>query len=354
MMDGGRICIRRIARAAVGLCTFGLCVLGIIGTAQADDGFYKDKRITLIVSNATGGINDTVARLVARHIGQYIPGNPTVVVQNMPGAGGISAANHLYNIAPKDGSVIGALTRATPQYAILGDPNARFDPLKFIWLGSTSSYAEDTYLFITNSSHPVKSPADLKNGAVTTKIGTQSSGATNLLYALIMKNVLGYNVDIIRGYPGGAAIFVAMQRHEVDAQFAGLSTLLSGQRQLWDSKAVRPIVQFGRTSRLSSLPDVPIGRELTDNPDDRALLEFADLPFFMAQPFLAPPGIPPERAKVLQDAFLAAHKDKAFLAEAERLGVDVSPIGGEQVAALLKRAAGTSRDVIERYKKAVH
>lgn len=342
-----RFRVRHIAHVAL-----ALCATAFIGAADADDGFYKDKKMTLIVSNDVGGINDIVARLVARHIGKYIPGNPTVVVQNMPGAGGISAANNLHNIAPKDGTVIGALTRATPQYAILGDPNARFDPLKFIWLGSTSSYAEDTYLFITNSSHPVRTPADLKS--VTTKVGTQSAGATNLLYALIMKNVLGFNVDVIRGYSGGAAIFVAMQRHEVDAQLAGYSTLLSGQRQLWESKAVRPIVQFGRTSRLQSLPDVPIASELTDNPEDRALLDFADLPFFMAQPFLAPPGVPPARAKVLQDAFLAAHKDKVFLAEAKKLGVDVSPIGGDQVAALLKRAAGTSRDIIERYKKLIN
>jgi tripartite-type tricarboxylate transporter receptor subunit TctC len=270
----------------------------------------------------------------------------------MPGAGGISAANNLYNIAPKDGTVIGALTRATPQYAILGDTNARFDPLKFIWLGSTSSYAEDTYLFVTNSSHPVRTWADLRS--VTTKIGTQRSGATNLIYALIMKDVLGFKVDVIRGYPGGAAIFVAMERREVDAQLAGFSTLLSAQRQLWERKAVRPIVQFGRTSRLRSLPDVPIGRELTDNPQDQALLDFADLPFFMAQPFLAPPGVPPERAKLLQDAFLAAHKDKAFLAEAKKLGVDVSPISGDQVADLLKRAAGNSHDVIQRYKKLIN
>ncbi len=347
-MHNYRICVRRIATVALALCATTF----VCGGAYADDGFYKDKRVTLIVSNDVGGINDIVARLVARHIGKYIPGNPTVVVQNMPGAGGISAANNLYNVAPKDGTVIGALSRATPQYAILGDPNARFDPLKFVWLGSTSSYAEDTYLFITNSSHPVKTPADLKR--VTTKIGTQSSGATNLIYAQIMKNVLGFNVDVIRGYTGGAAIFVAMQRREVDAQLAGFSTLLSGQRQLWESKAVRPIVQFGRTSRLSSLPDVPIGRELTDNPQDQALLDFADLPFFMAQPFLAPPGLPPERAKVLQDAFLAAHQDKAFLAEAKKLGVDVSPIGGDRVADLLKRAAETSRDVIERYKKLIN
>jgi tripartite-type tricarboxylate transporter receptor subunit TctC len=320
--------------------------------ACADEGFYKDKRMTLIVSNDVGGINDIVARLVARYIGKYIPGNPAVVVQNMPGAGGISAANNLYNIAPKDGTVIGALTRATPQYAILGDTNARFDPLKFIWLGSTSSYAEDTYLFVTNSSHPVRTWTDLRS--VTTKIGTQRSGATNLIYALIMKDVLGFKVDVIRGYPGGAAIFVAMERREVDAQLAGFSTLLSAQRQLWERKAVRPIVQFGRTSRLRSLPDVPIGRELTDNPQDQALLDFADLPFFMAQPFLAPPGVPPERAKLLQDAFLAAHKDKAFLAEAKKLGVDVSPISGDQVADLLKRAAGTSHDVIQRYTKLIN
>jgi tripartite-type tricarboxylate transporter receptor subunit TctC len=340
--------IRGVA-ARLFVLSLALSLPGLSAAADPVEDFYKNQRITLIVGNTPGGINDIVGRLVGRHISKHIPGQPNVVIQNMPGAGGLVAANHVYNIAAKDGLVIGSPSRGVPQLAILGDPNARFDPVKFVWLGSTSSYADDAYLLVINSSHPVQIVADLKKPGLATKVGTLSAGATNLIYALIAKEVLHLNLDIVRGYSGGAAIFLAMQRQEVDGQFSGLSTLTSGQKQLWESKAVRPLVQFGRTSRLPELSDVPIGRELTSDPKDQALLDFADLPFFMAQPFMAPPDIPKDRAKSLQAAFMAAHEDPSFLAEAEKLGVDVSPISGERITELLVQSAATPRDVIDRY-----
>jgi tripartite-type tricarboxylate transporter receptor subunit TctC len=337
-------------------------ILGLAGiamfssrAAKADtvEDFYKNKRLTMIISNDAGGINDIVGRLVARYIVKYIPGQPAVVVQNMPGAGGLTATNYMYNAAAKDGLTVAGITRSMPQFQILGDTNARFDPLKFVWLGSTSSYAEDAYLLIVNASHPAKTIADLKKPGMGIRVGTQGAATSNLVYALIARDVLGLNVDVVRGYSGGAAIFLAMQNREIDAQFAGLSTLTSAHKALWESKGVRPLAQFGRVTRLAELPDTPLGRELTDDPKVQALIDFADLPFFMAQPFLAPPDIPADRAKALQTAFVMAHKDPDFLAEAAKLSVDVSPITGEQVSELLRKAAATPRDVIERYNAVV-
>lgn len=317
--------------------------------AQSVESFYKGRNMTLIVGYAPGGINDIAGRLVARHLPKHLPGHPNIVVQNMPGAGGLVTANHLYNIAEKDGSVIAGIGRAVPQLAFLGDPGVRFDPLKFTWLGSMSSYANDAYLLLLNSTHPAKTAADLKKPGVSAKLGSVSAGSTNLIFAILSKDVLRLNVDIIRGYTGAAPIFLAMQKGEVDGQVIGLGSVKAGQPHLWNEHLVKPLVQFGRATRLPELADVPTGRELVSGKDELALLEFAELPFFMALPFAAPPGLPAERAKALQDAFMAAHKDEEFLAEAKKLKLDVSPIDGAAVVKLLERSAATPKAVIARY-----
>jgi tripartite-type tricarboxylate transporter receptor subunit TctC len=341
-------CLPRTAALLSALAAVALGA-GAAAQAQSVEQFYKGKQMTLLVGYAPGGINDIAGRLMARHLGSYIPGKPTIIVQNMPGAGGLTTANHLYNVAEKDGSVIAGLGRAVPQLAIQGDPGARFDPLKFTWLGSSSSYDQDAYLLLVNSSHPAKTVADLKKSGVTAKLGAVSAGSTNLTFAILAKEVLGLNVDIIRGYTGAAPIFLAMQRGEVDGQVIGYGSVRAGQAHLWDDKLVRPLVQFGRTKRLADLPDVPTGRDLVKDPDNLALLEFAELPFFMALPFVAPPDVPADRAKALRSAFDKVHKDKKFLDEAQKLNLDISPITADQVVALLKRSAQTPRSVIERY-----
>jgi tripartite-type tricarboxylate transporter receptor subunit TctC len=144
-----------------------------------------------------------------------------------------------------------------------------------------------------------------------------------------------------------------MARQEIDAQFAGLSTLTSAQKTLWESKGVRPLAQFGRVTRLAEMSDVPLGRELAADSNTQSLIDFSDMPFFMARPFLAPPDIPADRAKALQTAFMMAHKDADFLAEAAKLGVEVSPISGERVSELLRKASATPREVIDRYNQVV-
>lgn len=337
----------------IGVLAISLALASPAG-AQSVESFYKGRNTTLIVGYAPGGINDIAGRLMARHIVKHIPGQPNMIVQNMPGAGGLVTANHLYNIAEKDGSVIAGLGRAVPQLAYLNDPNARFDPLKFTWLGSSSSYADDAYVVLVNSSHPANSVADLKKPGRALKLGAVSAGSTNLIFAILAKEVLGLNIDIIRGYTGAAPIFLAMQNGEVDGQVIGLGSTKAGQAHLWNNKLVKPLIQFGRSTRLAELADVPTGRELVNDPDGLALLEFAELPFFMALPFLAPPAVPTDRAKALQNAFMAVHQDKDFLDEAKKLDLDISPISGDEVAKLLARTAQTPKAVIDRYNEIVN
>jgi tripartite-type tricarboxylate transporter receptor subunit TctC len=339
------------SRMAVFVLICGLCcaVAASQAAAQPADLFYSGRTVTMLVGTSPGGINDISARLVARYLSRFIAGNPTIIVQNNPGGGGLVTANRLYFNSDKDGSVLAKLERAVPQLAIQGNLNAQFDPMKFTWLGSLSSYADDAYLMLVNADHPAKTVADLKAPAVRVVLGADNAASSNLIFALISKEVLGLNVTVVRGYTGAAPLFLAMQRGELDGQMVGLSSVRTGQRDLWLKGAFRPLMAFGRGRRHPEFPDMPIARELTDNPGALALIEFAELPFFMALPFAAPPDIPPERAKVLQTAFATMCRDKGFVEEAERLGIDMSPIDGHAILTLLARTAATPKDVIARY-----
>jgi tripartite-type tricarboxylate transporter receptor subunit TctC len=334
---------------------FLLCALWCVSPAmpearaQPADAFYRGRTVTMLVGTSPGGINDITARLAARHLGRFIPGNPNIIVQNNPGGGGLVTANRLYFNAEKDGSILAKLERAVPQLAIQGHPNAQFDPAKFTWLGSLSSYADDAYLMLVNANHPAKSIADLKTPGVSAALGADNAASSNLIFAVIAKELLGLNVNVVRGYTGAAPLFLAMQRGELDGQMVGLSSVRTGQRDLWSKKVFRPLMAFGRSARHPEFPDMPTGRELTSDPGSLALIEFAELPFFMALPFAAPPDIPADRAKALQNAFTAMCRDKAFVEEAEKLGVDISPIDGDAILKLLARTSATPKEVIARY-----
>ena len=338
-------------RMAVLLLICGLCcelAVARPAAAQSVESFYKGRTVTMLVGTSPGGINDISARLVARHLSRFVPGNPTIVVQNNPG-GGLVTANRLYVNSDKDGSVLAKLERAVPQLAIQGNANAQFDPAKFTWLGSLSSYADDAYLMLVNANHPAKTAADLKAPGMGVVLGADNAASSNLIFAVIAKEVLGLNVTVVRGYTGAAPLFLAMQRGELDGQMVGLSSVRTGQRDLWRKGAFRPLMAFGRDHRHPDFPDMPIARELTADPGARALIEFAELPFFMALPFAAPPDLPPERAAALQSAFTAMCRDKAFIAEAQHLGIELSPIDGAAIVALLAHTAATPHDVITRY-----
>jgi tripartite-type tricarboxylate transporter receptor subunit TctC len=333
------------------LCTLCCEFLAATGqaAAQSVEAFYKGRAVTMLVGTSPGGINDISARLAARHLSRFIPGNPNIIVQNNPGGGGLVTANRLYFNSDKDGSVLAKLERAVPQLAIQGNPNAQFDPAKFTWLGSLSSYADDAYLMLINGNHAANTIADLKTPGISVALGADNAASSNLIFAVIAKEVLGLNVNVVRGYTGAAPLFLAMQRGELDGQMVGLSSVRTGQRDLWSRKAFRPLMAFGRTTRHPEFPAMPTGRELTNDPGALSLMEFAELPFFMALPFAAPPDIPAERAKALQSAFMAMCRDKAFVDEAEKLGIDMSPIGGDAILTLLARTAATPKDVIAHY-----
>jgi tripartite-type tricarboxylate transporter receptor subunit TctC len=338
---------RRFAVAIIG--SFTLAAIAGTAHAQSVEQFYKGRQITMVVGNAPGGINDISARFVARYLGKYIPGEPTIVVENEPGVGGIIAANRLANVYPRDGTYLAKLERAVPLLAIQGDTNVHFDPLKLTWLGSLSSYVHDAYLMLVMATNPITSVAELKQPGKPITLGGDNAASSNVIYATIAKKILGLNVKVVTGYRGAAPMFLAMQSGEIDGQVVGYSSVRAGQRTLWNAHAFRALMQFGRKTRNRDFPDIPTAYELTSDPAARALLNFADLQFFISLPFAAPPGVPADRAKALQTAFMAMCKDPEVIAAAAKLGIEMSPIDGNTVRAAIAKAAATPRQVIDRY-----
>jgi tripartite-type tricarboxylate transporter receptor subunit TctC len=320
-----------------------------VAAAQSVESFYKGRTVTLIIPTSPGGINNLSARLVSRHLGRFIPGNPTITVKNVPEGGGLGTANAFATTTPRDGSVIAVIQRAVPQLAIQGDPKAHFDPLKFTWLGSLSSFADDAYMIVVNASYPAKTAADLKKPGPPAKFGADGIGSTNYTIGVVAKETLGYNLTVSPDYSGAANIFKAMQSGELDGQIIGLNSIRANQRAVWEGKTVRPLVQFGRTTRHPDLPDVPTARELTTDPTALAIIAFTELPFEMALPFMAPPDVPADRAAALQSGFARMMTDADFLADAKRSKLDISPVSGDAVKALLVKAVATPKDIIARY-----
>jgi tripartite-type tricarboxylate transporter receptor subunit TctC len=338
------------SRLLIGLYLFAALVAAR-GAAGQTPGFYAGRSIAIVVGASAGGYYDAAARVVARHLGRYIAGNPAVVVQNQPGGGGLAVGNRLANTIERDGRTILAMNRSLPQLALIGDPNAAFDPLKLTWLGSLSSYKDDAYLMVINARHAAHTLADLRGPGRPLFLGGTRAGATNIVFALIARDLLKLNIALTKGYPGASEIWLAMDRGEVDGQMVDISAIMVGRPDLWREHKLRALVAFGRTARLPDLPEVPIARELITDVGDRALLEFAELPFFMAAPFVAPPGTPPDRAQILRDAFMRMAMDEAFRADMRQVGILPSPIDGATVAALIAKAAATPAAIRARFAK---
>ncbi len=344
---------RRAGFSFICVCILVLTPLTIVRADEVAD-FYRGRRIELVVGFGPGGGNDVYARLLARHIGQYLPGNPNVVVQNMPGAGSLRAANYIYSVAPKDGATFGLFARDMALLALLGgDPNVQFDPRKFSWLGSSSSYADDAYLLMLRKDAAVRSIADARRpGGPPMVLGGTAEGSTGNDVPILLRDLLRLNIRLVTGYRDSGVLFLAIDQNEVEGRTVGLSAVRSAHRQwLAPDSNMRVLLQFGRATRLPEFADAPTARELAPDSRSRGLIELAELPYLLSRPFAAPPDLPPARAKALQTAFMAVQKDPQYLAEAQQLDVEVSPIGAEAALRAIERLAETPVDLREQLKK---
>jgi tripartite-type tricarboxylate transporter receptor subunit TctC len=322
--------------------------------ADAVADFYRGKQVNLIVGYGAGGGYDIYARLLARHLSRFIPGHPSVVVQNMPGAGSLRAVNYLYKIAPKDGTTIAMFSRNMPLIGLLGgNANAQFNPRAFTWLGSSSSFLNDAYILIVRKDAPVKSIEEARRADLPPlMLGGTAEGATGNDVPIILRDTIALHVKQVVGYPDSTAIFLAIERGEIHGRTVDLSSVKSVKPQwLEPESGYRVLVQFARATRHPDFPDVPTARELAKNEVARALIELAELPYTLSRPFAAPPDVPPARAKALRLAFLAVHRDPQYLTEAARLRLDVSPIGGDEVLHAIDRIAGAPPELLDYVRK---
>jgi tripartite-type tricarboxylate transporter receptor subunit TctC len=337
-----------MTRSATILIGCAVITASLVSSARANsvEDFYRGKTVALLIGYSVGGGYDAYGRLVARHLGKHIPGQPNVVPQNMTGAGSLKAANYLYSVAPKDGSAIGTFSRSLAIAPLIG--KAEFDSTKFSWLGSVT---DEVSLCVTRQNSAVKTFNDLV--ATPSTFGGEGAGSDPNVFALLYRNVFGAKIKLVQGYPGTNEIQLATERGEVDG-LCGLSwSTLKGRYPHWlKERKANILVQAGIKSE-AELPNVPNASDLAKEPEQRQILNLILIGQAMARPFAAPPGIPPDRKAALIAAFDRTMRDPELLAEAKRLNVDVNPVGAAKLDALLADAYGTPKDVIAKATKAL-
>jgi tripartite-type tricarboxylate transporter receptor subunit TctC len=317
--------------------------------AQTPEQFYKGHQLSMIVFTGAGSTYDIYARLLARHLGDHIPGKPAIIVQNMPGAGGLKAEEYIYRIAPKDGTVMGTVGRGLPFEPMLGENEGNLDPLKFTWLGSMN---RDVSLAMSWLTSKVKTFEDLKQHELLVP-GT-GTGADSEILPLAFNRFAGTRFKIIEGYRDTAVAALAMERGELDGlAYWSWASIMAVHPDWVHDKKVNLLFQTG-VDPIPELPDVPRIRNLVANPTDRAALAFLLAREIVGRPFFSPPDLPPDRAAALRSAFAATMRDPAFLEDAQRARLDVSLVTGEEVGALLKESHGAPKDVLDRVKQALN
>ncbi|HEY2226923.1 MAG TPA: tripartite tricarboxylate transporter substrate-binding protein [Xanthobacteraceae bacterium] len=310
--------------------------------------FYKGKTLRIIVGVGVGSGYDLNARVLARTLPAHIPGNPTVIVQNQPGAGSLAMTNALYNNGPFDGTVIGASFNGMPTTPLLEPAGARFDQNKLNWLGSTNRETQITYVWHTA---PVQKLSDLFTTELI--VGAQAPGSTQYDFPILLNHLFGTRFKIVTGYESTPKIHLAMESGEVQGNGATNWSTVKALNSNWlAEKKIRIIVQWG-LNKNPELPDVPLVLELAKTPSDRQALELALARLEFGRPFFLPPNVPAERVEVLRRAFDATMKDPAFLADADRSKIEVDPLTGEQVAGLVEQVSRTPADTVARVRAAM-
>ncbi len=331
----------KLSVACLGVCLFSLSA----SAQQSVADFYKGKQVSILVGFSPGGSSSLYAQAVARHMGRHLPGAPNFVVQHMPGAGGMAAANAVYNTSARDGTVFAITGRAIAIEPLLGNKNAKFDAQKFNWIGTAN--VEYTTCISWHTA-PVKTLQD----AMTTElvVGGTGADATEVVFPKAANKMVGTKFKIVLGYQGSSEILLAMERGELQG-FCGIGwTFVKLRKGDWlRERKINLLFQMSM-EKHPDIPQVPALIDQAKTPEDRKVFEFLFAPQEMGRPFFAPPGVPAERVKALRDAFEKTLKDPQFLAEAEKMGIEVQHVGGEAIHALLDRVYASPPEVIARAK----
>lgn len=311
--------------------------------AAAD--FYQGKQITIIVGFSAGGTYDATARLFARHLGKHLPGNPSILVRNMPGAGSITATMHVFTTAPKDGTVLGVVGGGTVLEPLLGNPQARYDAQRFNWIGGRT---RDTFLCVVWHTVPAQTMEDVKTRE--TVVGSTGPGSRTLTLPKALNELIGTKFKIVTGYPGGNDITLALERGEVEGYCGwSIDSIRSRAPQWLTDGTIKPLAQF--TLSKPELTNIPLGRDLVPTEKGKQALDFFTADSLFAWPLMAPPDLPAERVAELRSAFDAMANDPQLLADAATQNLEVNAVSGATMQEFITRLYATPPDVLDLVRK---
>jgi tripartite-type tricarboxylate transporter receptor subunit TctC len=348
--DRERVCMTKNARASVLASVLAAVLVLVVAVPlvsaarpQSVADFYRGKTIDLNIGYSVGGGYDLYARLIARRLGQHIPGNPTVVPKNMEGAGSLRLANYLYSAAPNDGTVIGAVSRGVAFDPLLNEKGARFDASKFSWIGSANN---EVSVCVARAAAEVTKFDDLFTKPLT--IGSTGAADDTYQFPALINAVLGTKFKIVTGYPGGNDVSLALERGEVQGRCGWSWSSIKTTRVNWvRNKRIIVLVQMA-LSKHPDLPDVPLIMDLAKTDEQRQIFKMIFARQTMGRPYVAPPGVPADRLAALRQAFIDTLADKEFLSEAEQNKFEINPVSGEQLEALVKEIYQTPPEVAKK------
>src|SRR6266545_2540207 len=345
MLAGGNSMV--FARTSPGaLLAAALALASAPAAAQGVADFYRGRTINFVVGFGPGGGYDLYARVISRHIGRHIPGNPIVVVQNMDGAGSVRASNYVYTVAPKDGSVIAAVNQNMPMYQLLGGAGAQFDAEKLVWLGSMANSNGVVYTWHNSG---VRTIEDAKTQLV--PLGAVGTASDSYIFPTIVNALVGTRFKPIPGYSGTGQINIAIERGEVMGRGGTTWASVQSANKAWlDGNKLHLLLQIG-FDKEPELPAVPLLQELVKGEDDAQVVKVISLPTVLGYGHWVAPGVPAERIAALSAAYAAALKDPEFLKDAAKASMQIRPQTGAEVAALAKQVTGTPKPVLERTAK---
>lgn len=335
--------------ASLGILATASLFAGQAVAADADDGFYKGKTLTIIISTEPGNIYDYYGRLLAKYMPKYIPGSPATVVQNMPGAGGVKATNHMAQLAPRDGTVIAGVHSGIPTAPLTAPQGVQFDVNKLSWIGSTT---KDPFVGYVWHTAPIKTLAELKTRELS--FGATSAGTGGVDYAILANAFFGFKIKLIPGYKDSTEVKLALERGEVQGTFANSWGDLKSANMNWvTEKKVEIIVQHG-FQRHAELPNVPLFMDEAKTEADRQALVLMLARQEFSKPYFAPPEIPPARLAILRNAFESVMKDPEYLKEAKAMNMATDePMNGALLAETIAKVAATPPSVVERVQKTI-
>lgn len=326
-----------------GVVAAAMAFLAQPSAAQTPEEFYAGKTVELYIGYSVGGGYDTYGRLVARHMGKHIPGNPTVVPVNMEGAGSLRMVNWLYNVAPKDGLVFGTFARGAAFEPLLGQGEVQYDPTEFNWIGSAN---DEVSVCAAWKTAEVKTFEDLLEKPLI--VGGTGRGADTDTFPRVINGIFGTQMETISGYPGGNDITLAMERGEVQGRCGWSWSSVKSLHSDWvENGDINILVQLS-LAKHPDLPDVPLIMDFAETDEQRQILELVFARQVMGRPFAAPPGVPQDRVDALRTAFMATMEDPEFLAEAEAAELEITPVPGERIEEIVASAYQAPEEVVER------